>query len=153
MIKLRSLQRKLRRLANKACLEHERHGVAYIARLQLCLARLLKCFCVWPMARHAIVQAGAARDEAFRLCVIFAVDQPHELVHKIAVKPRRTKRMLRYHPSRRKDRKVDIRGSRNVDFADRKSTRLNSSHQIISYAVFCLKKKKIPGGINHTPNP
>src|SRR5215216_7201038 len=27
---------------------------------------------------------------------------------------------------------------------DRKSTRLNSSHQIISYAVFCLKKKKQP---------
>src|SRR5258708_24069505 len=27
-------------------------------------------------------------------------------------------------------------------FKDRKSTRLNSSHQIISYAVFCLKKKK-----------
>src|SRR2546422_2521620 len=27
---------------------------------------------------------------------------------------------------------------------DRKSTRLNSSHGYISYAVFCLKKKKIP---------
>src|SRR5258708_18773112 len=27
------------------------------------------------------------------------------------------------------------------DVLDRKSTRLNSSHQIISYAVFCLKKK------------
>src|SRR5206468_7837611 len=27
-------------------------------------------------------------------------------------------------------------------FADRKSTRLNSSHDQISYAVFCLKKKK-----------
>src|SRR5690348_17796944 len=27
-------------------------------------------------------------------------------------------------------------------FADRKSTRLNSSHPSISYAVFCLKKKK-----------
>src|SRR5258708_24526366 len=27
-------------------------------------------------------------------------------------------------------------------WADRKSTRLNSSHQIISYAVFCFKKKK-----------
>src|SRR5260221_2336228 len=26
---------------------------------------------------------------------------------------------------------------------DRKSTRLNSSHTVISYAVFCLKKKKI----------
>src|SRR5260363_445317 len=29
-----------------------------------------------------------------------------------------------------------------VLYRDRKSTRLNSSHQIISYAVFCLKKKK-----------
>src|SRR5258708_26601838 len=28
-----------------------------------------------------------------------------------------------------------------VEGRDRKSTRLNSSHQIISYAVFCLKKK------------
>src|SRR5437588_7119847 len=27
-------------------------------------------------------------------------------------------------------------------FEDRKSTRLNSSHTVISYAVFCLKKKK-----------
>src|SRR5207244_7725566 len=30
--------------------------------------------------------------------------------------------------------------------ADRKSTRLNSSHQIISYAVFCLKKKTKTSG-------
>src|SRR5207248_4927785 len=29
-----------------------------------------------------------------------------------------------------------------VDLVDRKSTRLNSSHRTISYAVFCLKKKK-----------
>src|SRR5256885_3417679 len=29
-----------------------------------------------------------------------------------------------------------------ADVADRKSTRLNSSHLVISYAVFCLKKKK-----------
>src|SRR5260221_3541306 len=28
------------------------------------------------------------------------------------------------------------------DVLDRKSTRLNSSHTVISYAVFCLKKKK-----------
>src|SRR5437764_3123343 len=28
-----------------------------------------------------------------------------------------------------------------VDLLDRKSTRLNSSHRCISYAVFCLKKK------------
>src|SRR2546429_754695 len=30
-----------------------------------------------------------------------------------------------------------------LDIADRKSTRLNSSHGYISYAVFCLKKKKL----------
>src|SRR5437588_6367765 len=29
-----------------------------------------------------------------------------------------------------------------TDAEDRKSTRLNSSHTVISYAVFCLKKKK-----------
>src|SRR5256885_13141798 len=33
---------------------------------------------------------------------------------------------------------------RNTTLQDRKSTRLNSSHLVISYAVFCLKKK------NHT---
>src|SRR3712207_7964433 len=32
---------------------------------------------------------------------------------------------------------------------DRKSTRLNSSHANISYAVFCLKKKKIPNSNQH----
>src|SRR2546430_4229742 len=35
----------------------------------------------------------------------------------------------------------EIRGSDKAD-EDRKSTRLNSSHSQISYAVFCLKKKK-----------
>src|SRR2546426_3363068 len=33
--------------------------------------------------------------------------------------------------------------SERLEGADRKSTRLNSSHLVISYAVFCLKKKKI----------
>src|SRR5687768_18532380 len=37
---------------------------------------------------------------------------------------------------------VDLVGQRERDRADRKSTRLNSSHGYISYAVFCLKKKK-----------
>src|SRR5256886_13273730 len=35
-----------------------------------------------------------------------------------------------------------LTGDRRVATADRKSTRLNSSHSQISYAVFCLKKKK-----------
>src|SRR3712207_8206270 len=36
-----------------------------------------------------------------------------------------------------------------VASGDRKSTRLNSSHANISYAVFCLKKKKISNEIIH----
>src|SRR2546426_5959828 len=35
------------------------------------------------------------------------------------------------------------RGVLALQAGDRKSTRLNSSHLVISYAVFCLKKKKI----------
>src|SRR5438552_11769816 len=45
----------------------------------------------------------------------------------------------RRHEGRREDGAAAHR-------ADRKSTRLNSSHQIISYAVFCLKKKKPNSG-------
>src|SRR3712207_7704566 len=37
---------------------------------------------------------------------------------------------------------IVLPNSPNVILADRKSTRLNSSHANISYAVFCLKKKK-----------
>src|SRR5437870_8545677 len=36
---------------------------------------------------------------------------------------------------------------------DRKSTRLNSSHVAISYAVFCLKKKRQPTTIGHYATP
>src|SRR2546430_10618283 len=36
---------------------------------------------------------------------------------------------------------VEARGMRRTSNPDRKSTRLNSSHSQISYAVFCLKKK------------
>src|SRR3712207_7198926 len=36
---------------------------------------------------------------------------------------------------------VDREGAKARRFSDRKSTRLNSSHANISYAVFCLKKK------------
>src|SRR3712207_7765061 len=38
---------------------------------------------------------------------------------------------------------LEVLGDEHEAEADRKSTRLNSSHANISYAVFCLKKKKI----------
>src|SRR5256885_9860313 len=37
---------------------------------------------------------------------------------------------------------IPLRARRRIGGRDRKSTRLNSSHLVISYAVFCLKKKK-----------
>src|SRR3989442_4523329 len=49
-------------------------------------------------------------------------------------------------PAAEVERTRDVRhdrSRRDVQRADRKSTRLNSSHVRISYAVFCLKKKKI----------
>src|SRR5258708_8174437 len=58
-----------------------------------------------------------------------------------------------YHPARHArrtggfrfaDRREILRRKNSHGDLDRKSTRLNSSHQIISYAVFCLKKKKKP---------
>src|SRR3712207_7167786 len=70
-------------------------------------------------------------------------------------RPRRTARRVRPHQaggrearrrSRRRPRdrpdRVAVRPRRAQLRRDRKSTRLNSSHANISYAVFCLKKKK-----------
>src|SRR5256885_6153568 len=42
------------------------------------------------------------------------------------------------------DSRILDAGCRNAKHLDRKSTRLNSSHLVISYAVFCLKNKKHP---------
>src|SRR5258707_10687389 len=51
------------------------------------------------------------------------------------------KRIARRGPQPSKRVSTMLRAARSV--LDRKSTRLNSSHANISYAVFCLKKKKI----------
>src|SRR2546430_3171514 len=40
--------------------------------------------------------------------------------------------------------------ARDISARDRKSTRLNSSHSQISYAVFCLKKKIFSGAVGHS---
>src|SRR5258708_31838737 len=45
------------------------------------------------------------------------------------------------HDHKGKSLVADLRAFEKLPRQDRKSTRLNSSHQIISYAVFCLKKK------------
>src|SRR5260221_6576779 len=62
--------------------------------------------------------------------------------------------LFRSHCNMNGGRMADTRGRSAPiaeKLADRKSTRLNSSHTVISYAVFCLKKKKPSpnAGIDH----
>src|SRR6266581_8203073 len=52
--------------------------------------------------------------------------------------------LFRPHRQPASDHYLPDRAAVAVPGGDRKSTRLNSSHPSISYAVFCLKKKKIP---------
>src|SRR3712207_7171506 len=81
---------------------------------------------------------GAIRQEqGVWVAATVAVDQQH-----VAEDPVDDERDARHH----KDLVfplVDGEGVEGVGDEDRKSTRLNSSHANISYAVFCLKKKKI----------
>src|SRR2546427_5493146 len=48
----------------------------------------------------------------------------------------------RSHSSNERRPSILVQRGEDVHLGDRKSTRLNSSHSQISYAVFCLKKKK-----------
>src|SRR5258708_17782742 len=74
-------------------------------------------------------------------------DQKASWTYLVSLLPKR-KRSLRLPCAKAKDgwqgRQAPPPSSAFPDlpWRDRKSTRLNSSHQIISYAVFCLKKKK-----------
>src|SRR5260221_1529843 len=61
--------------------------------------------------------------------------------------------LLQQHQERQRDRLIHIDALCRIDcfgsHGDRKSTRLNSSHTVISYAVFCLKKKKKHSNSSH----
>src|SRR5690554_7349643 len=50
--------------------------------------------------------------------------------------------MFKSIPKKKNGKKLNAVAVKAIDRLDRKSTRLNSSHVRISYAVFCLKKKK-----------
>src|SRR5256885_12271495 len=55
-------------------------------------------------------------------------------------------------PKRMTSRVLPVPPIPRTDTRDRKSTRLNSSHLVISYAVFCLKKKKYANQCNAIEN-
>src|SRR5207253_11212229 len=59
---------------------------------------------------------------------------------RLSPRPPRLRRRSQWKPPRRPMWRLPL---------DRKSTRLNSSHVAISYAVFCLKKKKTPHYSKH----
>ena len=66
------------------------------------------------MRRHAVMQAGTARDEAARFAVVGAADQAHELAHHIPVEPGRAVRVLGHHPARRENDEIHVRRARRV---------------------------------------
>src|SRR2546422_6060564 len=67
---------------------------------------------------------------------------PYTTLFRSAACIRRGVRTWKQRSGRRRGVVIDFRPRSRPDDEDRKSTRLNSSHGYISYAVFCLKKKK-----------
>src|SRR2546426_5020168 len=72
------------------------------------------------------------RSTLFPYTTLFRSRAARPAVHRPGARARR---------DRDPDRDHGRRGGRGGRTRDRKSTRLNSSHLVISYAVFCLKKK------------
>src|SRR5438034_2124864 len=84
------------------------------------------------------------REDAERDAVLGVVERRHQdgSVRDVKVRIARGE-ALALEVERRRHRQIDhIDLGPVFESQDRKSTRLNSSHTVISYAVFCLKKKK-----------
>src|SRR5579871_874049 len=95
-----------------------------------------------PFSRHPVVSGGSAILDAIRFQNELAVFAGPGLGHNRSVSP--LTQMIEDQPHSLSGLAVDqdLSGNREGGMVDRKSTRLNSSHVEISYAVFCLKKKK-----------
>src|SRR5947209_15411962 len=81
------------------------------------------------------------RSTLFPYTTLFRSAQPRledGLAERRVLRERRRRRQVHLEDARIRGDRETVQGRRR----DRKSTRLNSSHANISYAVFCLKKKK-----------
>src|SRR3712207_7594253 len=76
------------------------------------------------------------RSTLFPYTTLFRSQRVH-----VAADPGRARRADLARLARPLPRPSDLAAAPRADVLDRKSTRLNSSHANISYAVFCLKKK------------
>src|SRR2546430_6599601 len=81
---------------------------------------------IYTLSLHDALPISAS-DQVASMCDVLGVSERHH----VGIIPTRSPRELGYQKITR-----SRQGTR-----DRKSTRLNSSHSQISYAVFCLKKK------------
>src|SRR2546426_8583452 len=83
---------------------------------------------------HHQHRAEIASQRGEEVAVLAAL-QGEGRAHRLALLPQRAKQPAH-------DLGLAVQGGEPLLQRDRKSTRLNSSHLVISYAVFCLKKKK-----------
>src|SRR3712207_8908284 len=91
---------------------------------------MIICICFFLMIRRP------PRSTLFPYTTLFRSEKNEDGTPKMA------KRMIENSLERVDDHTVRLHLTKPVLSVDRKSTRLNSSHANISYAVFCLKKKK-----------
>src|SRR2546430_13250934 len=107
-----------------------------VARDESLLLRFVK------LARHAL-RLVIDKTKPMQQC-----DQPRVAIAKLIILPKPGPNRIRAAGQPRRDKGFQSRLllvrqlARTAFMADRKSTRLNSSHSQISYAVFCLKNKK-----------
>src|SRR5256885_9885593 len=93
-------------------------------------------------ANHVLPIASAQVKSALLLAGLFAKGKT--TVREPFLSRNHTELMLNYfliRTAKEEDEAISIFGDQVPESRDRKSTRLNSSHLVISYAVFCLKKK------------
>src|SRR2546430_10545487 len=100
--------------------------------------------CLVQRQRFLTVRRFASGDVSARMHTGHAGAQASKIQSKIVAGVERGKALIQSRKRRASFRDIGARGhnSLRLKLGDRKSTRLNSSHSQISYAVFCLKKKK-----------
>src|SRR5690606_361864 len=108
ILQLRAFQCLARRAKHLAGFEHEGHGVLDLVRFEFSAGRLFGRDMIGPISAPATVQRGTTGRETVGLGIVGAGDQAHELVHQVAMEPRRTEGVFRHHPARRKDHEVDV---------------------------------------------
>src|SRR5438105_10362282 len=100
------------------------------------------CLCAYCFCFFFLMIRRPPRSTLFPYTTLFRSGQgPHTREYLQIVESRRDGRRVRQHVIATLGRRDQLVADGTLDL-DRKSTRLNSSHEWISYAVFCLKKKK-----------